>query len=112
MRTVCGVARRIQSLVGRGMRRWGRVAPVLPLAGGRRSLLSEQIGEQRRGGVRLDQVERTACGSAVLVARAARDDPGEALRLAGERALGPRTGSVGGSTGIAPGFGPRYDARQ
>src|SRR6201991_890951 len=109
MRTVCGVARRIQSLVGRGMRRSGRVAPVLPLAGGRRPLLSEQIGEQRRGGVRLDQVDRTACGSAVLVALAAWADPGETLRLAGEQALGAATGSVGVTTGIATGFGTRYD---
>ncbi|GAA1217910.1 hypothetical protein [Pseudonocardia alaniniphila] len=112
MRTVCGVARRIQSLVGRGMRKPGRVAQVLPLAGGRRPLLSEQVGEQRRGGVRLDQVDRTACGSAVLVALAAWADPGETQRLDGERVLGAVTGSVGVTTGVATGFGTRYDERQ
>lgn len=112
MRTVCGVAWRIQSLVGRGMRKPGRVALVLPLAGGRRPLLSEQIGEQRRGGVRLDQVDRTACASAVLVALAAWADPGETQRLDGERVLGAATGSVGVTTGLATGFGTRYDERQ
>lgn len=112
MRTVCGVAGRIQSLVGRGMREPGRVAQVFPLAGGRSPLLSEQVGEQRRGGVRLDQVDRTACGSAVLVALAAWADPTETQRLDGERVLGAATGSAGVATGVATGFGTRYDERQ
>jgi hypothetical protein len=112
MRTVCGVARRIQSLVERGMRKPGRVAQVLPLAGGRRPLLTEQIGEQRRGGVRLDQVDRTACGSAVLVALAAWADPAETQRLDGERMLEAATGSAGVTAEVTTGFGTRYDERQ
>jgi hypothetical protein len=100
MRTVFGMARRIQSLVGRGLRKPGRVAAVLPLAGGRRPLLTEAIGEQRRGGARLDQVDGTTCGSAVLVALSAWADPAEILRLDGPAA------------GNGMGFGARYDARQ
>ncbi|MEN3263255.1 hypothetical protein [Pseudonocardia sp.] len=100
MRTLFGMARRIQSLVGRGLRKQGRVAAVLPLAGGRRPLLTEPIGEQRRGGARLDQVDRATCGSAVLVALSAWADPAEMLRLDGPTA------------GRGLGFGARYDARQ
>ncbi|WP_433275238.1 hypothetical protein ACQPZA_28515 [Pseudonocardia xinjiangensis] len=115
MRTVCGVARRVRSLVPGGARQPGRVAEVLPLAGGRRPLLGEHMGEQRRGDARLDQVDRTACGSAVLVALAAWADPAEMLRLDGEAVAGAATASgttVADAHGVASGFGARYDARQ
>jgi hypothetical protein len=111
MRTVCGIARRIQSLVGRGRAAAAPVAQVRPLAGGRRPLLSGRLGEQRRGGARLDQVDGTTCGSAVLIALAAWADPAETLRLDGERAA-TATGSGGAVAGAAIGFGARYDARQ
>ncbi|HXV92559.1 MAG TPA: hypothetical protein VD813_04615 [Pseudonocardia sp.] len=98
MRTVCGTARRIEVAVGRGRRL--APSPVRPLAAARHSLLSDGVGEQRRGGVRLDQVDGTTCGSAVLVALAAWADPAEVERLAG----------TGGDVG--PGLGLRWDARQ
>ena len=66
MRTVCGLARAVQTLVAR--RPSAPVAAVRPLAGGRQPLLTDRIGEQRRGGAKLDQVDGTTCGSAVLVA--------------------------------------------
>lgn len=109
MRTVCGAARRIRSLVGRGPRSPHRVAQVHPLAGGRHPLLTESLGEQRRGGVRLDQADGTTCGSAVLVALAAWADPAETLRLDGGQQAGDAAGTAGTS---AAGFGTRYDARQ
>ena len=65
MRTVVGVARWIASRVGRAARRPARPEPaarVRPLAAGRRPLLTDRIGEQRRGGARLDQVDGTTCG--------------------------------------------------
>ncbi|WP_219419509.1 hypothetical protein [Pseudonocardia nigra] len=109
------MARRVQSFVGRG-RVAAPVAQVRPLAGGRRPLLTDRLGEQRHGGVRLDQVNGTSCGSAVLVALSAWADPTEMLRLDGEQLAGAATGSCGmGSgtrTGVAPGFGVRYDTRQ
>lgn len=112
MRTVCGLARRVQTLVDRGRRPAIPVAGVLPLAGGRRPLLSDRLGEQRRGGARLDQADGTACGSAVLVALAAWADPEETRRLDGELQVGAATESAAVSTGVAVGFGSRYDARQ
>jgi hypothetical protein len=121
MRTVCGLARRVQLLVGSG----GDGTPpplaaVRPLAGGRSPLLSDQVSEQRRGGVRLDQVDGTTCGSAVLVALAAWADPAETARLDGVSSTAERgTGTGGGpaavasaSAGVAAGFGVRFDARQ
>jgi hypothetical protein len=90
------------------------VAQVRPLAGGRRPLLTDRLGEQRRGGVRLDQADRTTCGSAVLVALAAWADPAETARLDGAEAVSAATGSAttASRAGVATGFGARYDARQ
>ena len=118
MRTLCGFGRRVQRLIGRDRSAAEpiRVAEIRPLAGGRRPLVSDRLGEQRRGGARLDQVDGTTCGSAVLVALAAWADPDETRRLDGE--LGPDAagGTTGGQpaagTGFAVGFGARFDARQ
>lgn len=116
MRTACGVARRVQTLVERARSPAPPVAAVRPLAGGRRPLLTSRLGDQCRGGVRLDQVDGMTCGSAVLVALAAWADPAETLRLDGELTAGAATGS-GGSTagavaGVTAGFGAHFDARQ
>jgi hypothetical protein len=119
MRTVCGLARRVQVRFGRG-RGATPVAAVSPLTGGRRPLLSDRLGEQRRGGAKLDQVDGTTCGSAVLVALAAWADPAEVARLDGEAAAGrgtatagaPTALTAGASAGVAAGFGARWDARQ
>lgn len=106
MRTVCGLARRVQTLVAR--RSAVPVAGVRPLAGGRQPLLTDRLGEQRRGGARLDQVDGTTCGSAVLVAVSAWADPAEMARLDGEGAE-----VVGGAAaGVVAGFGARWDERQ
>ncbi|MGH3611968.1 MAG: hypothetical protein ACRDRK_05030 [Pseudonocardia sp.] len=94
MRTVCGVARQVQRLFGSGGLPVVPVAEVRPPPGGRTPLVTDRIGEQRRAGARLDQVDGTTCGSAVLVALAAWADPNELARLDGS------------------GFGARYDARQ
>lgn len=113
MRTVCGLARRVQTLVGAARRPAAPVAAIRPLAGGRRPLVTERLGEQRRGGARIDQVDGTTCGSAVLVALSAWADPAETLRLDGELGSEPATGALAGATaGIAIGFGARFDARQ
>lgn len=114
MRTVCGVGRRAEILVGRGRSRASMTSHVRPLAGGRLPLLTGQVGEQRRGGARLDQVDGTTCGSAVLVALAAWADPTETRRLDGEAAAATgTTGAAAGATaGATAGFGARYDARQ
>ena len=91
------------------------VALVRPLAAGRRPLLTDHLGEQWRGGVRLDQVDGTTCGSAVLIALAAWADPSETARLDGDEGVTAATGSgaaAGARAGIAVGFGARYDARQ
>jgi hypothetical protein len=108
MRTVCGLGRRVQTLVGRG--RAPVTAAVRPLSAGRSPLLSDRVGDQRRGGAVLDQVDGTTCGSAVLVALAAWADPGELARLEGQGATAAAAG--GATAGIAAGFGARYDARQ
>jgi hypothetical protein len=115
MRTVSGLGRWAQRLVG-----WGRSTPmaaVRPLAAGRQPLLTDRLGEQRRGGARLDQVDGTTCGSAVLVAVSAWADPGELARLDGGRddlraAPDPAATARVAATGIAVGFGARFDARQ
>ncbi|MHA6795870.1 hypothetical protein ACVGVM_20485 [Pseudonocardia bannensis] len=100
MRTVSGLARRVQrALGGRRPAAASGVARALP---GGRSLLTDVLGEQRRGGVRLDQADPTTCGSAVLVAMAAWADPAESERL---------DGAVAGA-GSGTGFGIRYDDRQ
>lgn len=107
MRTVCGLARRAQTLVGRHRAPRVPVAPVRPLAGGRRPLITDQLGDQQRGGARLDQVDGTTCGSAVLVAMAAWADPAETQALDGATGV-----AVGATVGTTVGFGARYDARQ
>jgi hypothetical protein len=121
MRTVVGVAQWIGARVARTPLwrvRPQPVARVRPLAAGRRPLLSDGLGEQRRDGVRLDQVDGTSCGSAVLIALAAWADPAETLRLDGEQAsTEPDAATGSGATacaraGVATGFGARYDARQ
>ncbi len=114
MRTVCGLARRVQVLIEQARSPAASVAAVLPLAGGRRPLLANALGEQRRGGVRLDQVDGTTCGSAVLVALAAWADPAETRRLEGEPVASTGTGGVPArvEAAMAVGFGVRYDARQ
>ena len=102
MRTVCGLARRVQRLVGRDR---GAAVAVAPLVMRGRPLLSGAVGDQRHSGVQLDQVDGTTCGSAVLVALSAWSGPGELARL-----------EPGGPDpvvdGIRQGFGARYDARQ
>jgi hypothetical protein len=111
MRTVCGLGRQVQILVGRGGDRPILTAQVRPLAGGRQPLITDQLGEQRRGGATLDQVDGTTCGSAVLVALAAWADPAETAALDAGPAGG--TGALAGATaGVKAGFGSRYDARQ
>jgi hypothetical protein len=108
MRTVCGWGRLAQALVGRGRGAVVQVAAVRPLAGGRSPLITDQLGLQTRGGAKLDQVDGTTCGSAVLVALAAWADPGETRRLDGAAAA--LAGSA--TAGVTVGFGARYDARQ
>lgn len=113
MRTVVGFARWVSTRLPRAEA--GRAAQVRPLAGGRHPLLSDRLGEQRRGGVRLDQVDSTTCGSAVLVALAAWADPAETARLDGDDAATAAGGTgvgAGARAGVAVGFGARYDARQ
>lgn len=113
MRTVCGWARRVTLLVGRWRPTAAPVAAVRPLAAGRRPLITDRLGPQRRGGVVLDQVDGTTCGSAVLVALAAWADPAESTRLDGpdERPEAVVGAAVPGAK-VAAGFGARYDARQ
>ena len=110
MRTLLGWVRWAQLLFrpGKGGGAVAKVAAVRPLAGGRAPLIQDRLGPQTRGGAKLDQVDGTTCGSAVLVALAAWADPTETRRLDGE-AGGP---AAVGATGMAVGFGGRYDARQ
>jgi hypothetical protein len=110
--TVCGLGRRVQRLFRSGRRSAGvrPVATVRPLAVGR-PLITDRLGEQRRGGARLDQVDGTTCGSAVLLALAAWADPAETLRLEGEQGA-EAAGAAGMVAGAAIGFGARFDARQ
>lgn len=124
MRTVCGWVRRVQTLVGIYRPVVVPVAAVRPLAAGRAPLLTDRLGDQRRAGVPLDQVNGVTCGSAVLIALAAWADPAETRRLDGppgepDRSVADRGAVVGGARGAAaaapdlrPGFGARYDARQ
>ena len=90
------------------------VAEIRPLAGDRRLLVTDRLGDQRRGGARLDQVDGTTCGSAVLVALAAWADPAETLRLEGELSDDQVAGGAGvqPAAGLPIGFGARFDARQ
>lgn len=112
MRTVSGLGRRVQTLIGRARTPAVPAAAVRPLAGGRRALLTDHIGEQRRGGARLDQVDGTTCGSAVLVALSAWASPVETQRLDGQQAAGAATVGALSTSGLSIGFGARYDARQ
>ncbi len=104
MRTVSGLARRMQSVV-RGRRAAVPVALVRPVAVGR-ALLFDRLGEQRHAGRRLDQVDATTCGSAVLLAVAARADPDEPARLQADPAV-PEVACA-----RVVGFGERFHARQ
>lgn len=106
MRTVCGLVRRMQSLV-RGRRAAVPVALVRPVAAGR-TLFSGRLGEQRHAGRRLDQVDATTCGSAVLLAVAAWADPDESARLEGDD---PAVREITEEARVV-GFGDRFDARQ
>lgn len=101
MRTVCGLARRFEWRAGPSTSAVRPVARIWPIGSGR-ALLSGELGEQRRAGWRLDQVDPTACGSAVLVALAAWADSDELARLDVREISG----------GQVLGFGARYDARQ
>jgi hypothetical protein len=60
-------------------------APVTRLAGEpeQDGLVSPVVGQQRRFGVLIDQVDGTTCGSAVLLALQTCGDPAEAEALAG-----------------------------
>lgn len=95
MRTVCGLARRMQRFVRRGVR------PIV--VGSPRSVADQQIvarrpapggrlGEQRRDGVLLTQVDSTTCGSAVLVMLAALFETA-ADRAGSDRSPGARFGA-------------------
>lgn len=95
MRTCSGLTRRAQLLLRRDPAP-APVAQVKPLVAGR-PLLGDGLGVQVCRGWRLDQVDHTTCGSAVLLALAAWADPAELARLDGD---------------VAGGFGGRYDARQ
>ena len=88
MRTLLGWGRWAQVLFrrGKGGGAVAKVAAVRPLAGGRAPLIDDRLGLQTRGGAKLDQVDGTTCGSAVLVALAAWADPTETRRLDGESA--------------------------
>lgn len=101
MRTVCGMARRLQLVVRRRRPVVVAVSLSRPLVAGR-PLLTAEAGEKRCGGWRLDQVDPTTCGSAVLLAIAAWADPDELTRLEVRET----------SAGQVVGFGARYDARQ
>ncbi|MBN9110258.1 MAG: hypothetical protein J0I34_15925 [Pseudonocardia sp.] len=102
MRTVCGFGREVQALFERTP---VAVEGVRPLVTRGVPLLGTEPGDQVRDGVRLDQVDGTTCGSAVLVALSAWASADELARL---DPAGPDP--VGG--GIRQGFGARYDARQ
>ncbi len=109
MRTLCGWARWVRGASRAGAPAPRRMASVSPLAAGRNPLLTDRPGAQRRGGVVLDQVDGTTCGSAVLVAMAAWADPAELRRLDGDEA---RRAVNGGAALVRTDFGGRYDARQ
>ena len=98
MRTLCGFGRLVQRAVRREAAATATAAVPVRLAtttAGRAPLLPGGLGEQRRGGARLDQVDGTTCGSAVLLALAAWADPAELDRLE-----------------AGAGFGARFDAHQ
>lgn len=80
-------------------------AQVRPLLRGR-PLLGDGLGAQVRHGWRLDQVDHTTCGSAVLLAMAAWADPDVLARMDGDAAVREIAG------GQVVGFGARFDARQ
>ena len=110
MRTLLGWVRWAQLATrrGKGGGTVAKVAAVRPLAGGRAPLIDDRVGLQTRGGAKLDQVDGTTCGSAVLVALAAWADPTETRQLDGQSGGAAAVGAAG----LAVGFGGRYDARQ
>lgn len=101
VRTVSAIGRAAQRLVARPAP--VPVAAVKVLSGERRPLIGEALGEQRHAGARLDQVDGTTCGSAVLLALTTWADPGELERLE-LRETGPG--------GVVRGFAARFDERQ
>lgn len=101
MRTVSAIGRAAQRLVSRPVP--VPVAAVAVLSGTRSPLIGEALGEQRRAGARLDQVDGTTCGSAVLLAMAAWADPAELERLDVRET---------DAAGVVRGFAARYDDRQ
>ncbi|GAA4554161.1 hypothetical protein [Pseudonocardia xishanensis] len=101
MRTIGALGRAWQRLVSRPV--VVPVAAVSALSGDRRPLVAEALGEQRHAGARLDQVDGTTCGSAVLLALATWADPAALAELEVRET---------DSAGIVRGFAARYDARQ
>jgi hypothetical protein len=101
VRTVSALGRAVQRLTSRRVP--VPVAAVSALSGARSPLVTEALGEQRHAGARLDQVDGTTCGSAVLLAVAAWADPDEVAALE-VRETDP--------SGTVRGFAARYDARQ
>ncbi|WP_181779622.1 hypothetical protein [Pseudonocardia pini] len=101
MRTVSALGRAWQRLISRPV--VVPVAAVSALSGDRRPLVAEALGEQRHAGARLDQVDATTCGSAVLLALATWADPEELGRLEVREQ---------DAAGMVRGFAARFDARQ
>ncbi|GAA1846889.1 hypothetical protein GCM10009836_28070 [Pseudonocardia ailaonensis] len=101
VRTVSAIGRAAQRLVSRPVP--APAAAVQALSGVRRPLVGEELGEQRHAGARLDQVDGTTCGSAVLLALATWADPAELERLEVREK---------DASGMVRGFAARYDDRQ
>jgi len=101
VRTVSALGRALQRLTSRPV--VVPVAAVSALSGERRPLVAEALGEQRHEGARLDQVDGTTCGSAVLLALATWADPDQLAALEVRET---------DAAGTVRGFAARYDARQ
>ncbi|HEV7469029.1 MAG: hypothetical protein JWP64_3652 [Pseudonocardia sp.] len=101
MRTVSAIGSAVQRLFRRAAP--VQVAAVRSLNGPRRALVTDALGEKRHEGAKLDQVDGTTCGSAVLVALATWADPAELEKLE-VRETTP--------SGIVDGFAARYDGLQ
>lgn len=101
MRTVSALGRAWQRLTTR--RVVVPVAAVSALSGERRPLIAEALGEQRHAGARLDQVDGTTCGSAVLLAMQTWADPDRLAELEVREV---------NAAGLTRGFAARFDARQ
>jgi hypothetical protein len=101
MRTVSAIGSAVQRVFGRSAR--APVAAVRSLNGRRRALVTDTLGEKRHEGAKLDQLDATTCGSAVLVALATWADPAKLDSLE-VRETTP--------SGVVEGFAARYDALQ